>query len=283
VSKKEFEQAIKNDLGDFNITDDSEELQQPAIERTKRIKNARWITIELIQPDLDQPRKKFDEDSIQQLAQSIKEHGILQPIVVEKIESNGTYKIVHGERRYRAACLIQVNEMPCIIQSSLETTKKYAQQIVENIQREDLSPIDKARALLEYKEMLGEAGTWADVQKVVGISESRRKQFVALLKLPEDIQNQIVSIGKRPSKNQITEKHARALLMLNKFPEKQMTLFEQIKNRDKPIIGDKAIEIAKDAKGKKMKKIFKISYSSTNELIEKIELTLGELKANRCN
>ena len=279
MSKKDFEQAIKNDLDNFNINDDSEELQQPLAERTKRIKNARWISIDLIRPDPDQPRKKFDDNSINQLAQSIREHGILQPIVVEKVESNDAYKIVHGERRYRAACSIQLTEMPCIIQTSTDSTKKYAQQIVENIQREDLSPIDKARALLEYKEMLGKEGTWADVEKIVGISESRRKQFVALLKLPRDIQNQIVSIGKRPSQNQITEKHARALLMLNITPEKQMALFEQIKNSDKPITGDKAIEFSKGAKGKPLEKIFKIRYDSTEDLIKKIERVLVELKS----
>lgn len=279
MSKKEFEQEIKNDLSNFNMNDESEEQQRPAVERTKRIKNARWISIELIQPDPDQPRKKFDEDSIQQLAHSIKEHGILQPIVVEKIESNGTYKIVHGERRYRAACAIQLSELPCIIQSFMETNKKYAQQIVENIQREDLSPIDKARALLEYKEMLGKEGTWTDVENIVGISESRRKQFVALLKLPDKIQNQIVSIGKRPSQNQITEKHARALLMLNNSLEKQTALFDRIKNDNVSISGEKAIEIAKADKGERLEKTFKIKYTSTVDLIKKIENALIKLKA----
>jgi ParB family transcriptional regulator, chromosome partitioning protein len=79
VSKKGFEQTIKNELENFAILNDSEELQEPIAQRTKRIKNARWISIDLIQPDPDQPRKKFDENSILQLGQSIKEHGILQP------------------------------------------------------------------------------------------------------------------------------------------------------------------------------------------------------------
>ena len=279
MPKKGFEQAIKSELEDFNIPIDSEETQETRVERTKRIKNARWISIDFIQPDPDQPRKRFDEKSIQQLAQSIKEHGILQPIVVEKIESNEGYKIIHGERRYRAASSIQLTEMPCIIQNSGDSKKKYAQQLVENIQREDLSPIDKARALLEYKAMLGKEGTWSDVEKMVGISESRRKQFVALLRLPENIQNQIVSIGKRPSKNQITEKHARALLMLSNSPEKQIVLFDRINNKNGFITGDKAIEIARETKGGPLEKIFKLKYTSTIDLIKKIENALIELKS----
>jgi len=102
--------------------------------------------------------------------------------------------------------------------------------MIENIHREDFSPIDKARAIIEYKGLLGEGKPWSEVEQKIGISESRRKQFVSLLNLPAEIQSEIVAIGKRPSKNQLTEKHARALLMLNKMPDKQTELFDIIKN-----------------------------------------------------
>ena len=93
---------------------------------------------------------------------------------------------------------------------------------------------------------------WADVERTVGIGESRRKQFIALLNLPENIQKDIVATGRKPSKNQITEKHARALLLLNAFPEKQLELFELIKTSPEPIAGDAAISQAKKLKAKKL-------------------------------
>ena len=112
----------------------------------------------------------------------------------------------------------------------------------------------------------------------IGISESRRKQFVSLLNLPAEIQKEIVSIGKRPSKNRLTEKHARALLMLNKLPDKQAELFNFIRNDKTKITGDEAIEKAKHIKGKKTHLIFKLTYQNREDLIEKLEQTLSKLK-----
>ena len=156
---------------------------------------------------------------------------------------------------------------------------RFAQQLVENIQREDFSPIDKARALLEYKEIMGKGTPWLKIERKVGISETRRKQFVSLLNLPEKIQNEIVAIGKRPSKNQITEKHARALLMLNKMPEKQVELFKLITKSNTSLIGDEAIEIAKNIKGVNTYKTFSVKYQSGEELIQKLEEALANLKS----
>ena len=128
--------------------------------------------------------------------------------------------------------------------------------------------------MLELKERLGKGRIWADVESMLGISETRRKQFVALLNLPEDIQREIVALGRRPAKSSVTEKHARALLMLNRFPEKQLELFDSIKNSRDPIAGDAAIEKAKEIKGQVPLHVFRIVYRTEEELIEKLETEL---------
>ena len=257
-----------------------QDASRAEVEGTKRLRNAKIIPIERIKPDPEQPRKTIDQVRLQELASSIKEHGILQPISVEWVDDpkGGFYKIISGERRYQASLTIGLAEMPCIVQSDINAQKRYAQQLIENLQREDLSPIDKASALLEYKERLGPEATWADVEKTVGIGETRRKQFIGLLNLPETLQKEIVATGRRPAQNQITEKHARALLLLNPFPEKQLDLFKQIKDSKEPITGDEAINKAKEIKGKKALHHFAVSYKNERELLEKLQEKVKELK-----
>ena len=280
MSRNKFEQLISDNLGNFD-EDKTSEIDQHIASRTggtKRMKSAKWIAIDKICADPMQPRKNFNESSIAELAQSIEEYGVRQPIVVEYIDDKDKFRIVSGERRYRAARIVGLNEMPCIVQEKANQAVRFAQQMIENIHREDFSPIDKARAIIEYKGLLGEGKPWAEVEQKIGISESRRKQFVSLLNLPAEIQSEIVAIGKRPSKNQLTEKHARALLMLNKMPDKPAELFNIIKNGKTKITGDEAIEKAKNIKGKKTQSIFRLSYQNREELIEKLEQALYKLK-----
>ena len=276
----QVKESVESNQQAFEATKD-QEASRSEVEGTKRLRNAKIIPIERIRPDPDQPRKFIDQVRLQELASSIKEHGILQPISVEWVEDpkGGFYKIISGERRYQASLTVGVTEMPCIVQSDINSQKRYAQQLIENLQREDLSPIDKASALLECKERLGAEATWADVEKTVGIGETRRKQFIGLLNLPESLQKEIVATGRRPSQNQITEKHARALLLLNPFPEKQLDLFKQIKDSKESITGDEAIAKAKEIKGKKALHHFAVSYKNERELLEKLQEKVKELKA----
>jgi ParB family chromosome partitioning protein len=266
-----------NEEINFHDEGDQEQLQK---DDTRRLKNAKWIPIDKIRPDPNQPRRVFNEASINELAQSIKDYGLRQPIVVERDEEKGLFRIVSGERRYRASKRIGLRDMPCIVQDQAEGALRFVQQLIENIHREDLTPVDKARALLEFRQILGERISWSDVERKVGISESRRKQFVRLLNLPVSIQSEIVSMGKRRSENQVTEKHARALLMLNKMPGKQAELFNSIKSGTSTISGDEAIAIAKGIKGEKRKKVFRISYLTTEELISKLQESLRKLQRN---
>lgn len=279
AKKKDFTQQARETVEGIPPAQTKEDSGESLrMEGTKRMRNARLIDIDKIKPDPNQPRKTIDPNSLEELSNSIKEHGILQPITVEHIEAKGYYKLITGERRFQAAKKIGLDQMPCIVQGEIDSKKRYAHQLIENIQREDLNPIEKAVALLDYKNKLGSKKTWEDVTKETGISKPRLMQFIALLKLPDNIQREIVSIGRKPSKNMVTEKHARALLMLNKFPEKQLELFNMIKDSSKSITGDDAIEKAKGLKGKMSYRTFILKYTTDDELIEMLESKLSELK-----
>jgi len=264
------ENLNKNDFKEENDIQDS-------TSNIKRMRNARWIPIQKIIPDPKQPRKTFIPSSLQEMARSIRQYGVRQPIVVEYDKDSDHYKIVSGERRFRASRIAEIGELPCIIQDPATQPLKYAQQLVENIHREDFSPIDKAKAMIEYKKLLGDV-SWPEVEKQLGISESRRKQFVALLNLPDKIQQEIVALDGKPSKNQITEKHARALLALKKTPEKQKELFDKIKNSKEPISGEEAIKKAKQIQGKITLHTFKIPYTDEKDLLEKLERAIAFFK-----
>jgi len=277
VSKNKIAQLITENIKN-NQPNDSLDFQEPESRSAdiKRMKSAKWIPIKKLTPDPNQPRKSFIDASLKEMALSISQYGVRQPIVVEHDKDADHYRIVSGERRYRASKIAGIDELPCIIQEKAENALRYAQQLVENIHREDFCPIDKAKAMLEYKKLLGEV-IWSEVEKQLGISESRRKQFIALLNLPQKIQQEIVSIDRKPSKNQITEKHARALLALKKDPEKQNELFDLIKNNPEPISGDEAIKKAKQMQGKETFNSFKIEYTDEQDLLIKLKQALSFL------
>ena len=250
MRKKKFTQEAQksvNQIQDFEQPSETEVTIEPTgMHIGSRLKEARSIPIDKIKPDPNQPRKAISTEtteSFSELVSSIQEHGILQPITVEYIEKRDYFKIIYGERRYRAARQANLTALPCIVRS-VDKEDRLAQQLIENIHREDLNPVDKARGLIEFKVLLGKE--WKEVEQKMGLSRRRRQQFTALLNLPENIQKEIVALGRRPAKNQVTEKHARALLKLNKYPNKQLELFKKIKNNKKPIAGDEAIELAKE-------------------------------------
>lgn len=249
-------------------------------EGTSRLKEARNIPVERIQPDPNQPRKTFTEEALEELTASITRHGVLQPITVEYIHEEDYFRIISGERRYRAAQRAGLTHLPCIIRTT-DQKERLAQQLIENIQREDLSPIDKARGLLELKSALGKNAQWKDVEGATGLSERRRRQFLALLDLPEQLQKEVVALGRRPARNQVTEKHARALLRLRDYSDKQLELFERIKHSEVPITGDQAIRLAKEVVGSIDDRRHKIvfTYRTVEDLVEQLEAKLGELKA----
>ena len=142
----------------------------------------RELAVELVEPNPGQPRKRFDEDGLQALAESVKERGVLQPVLVRPLPG-GTYELVAGERRWRAARLAGLETLPALVQQrddaqSLETA------LVENMAREDLNPIDAARAVAALVEDLGLSRE--EVGRRVGRSRVAISNLLRLLDLPDD-------------------------------------------------------------------------------------------------
>ncbi|MGE5399727.1 MAG: ParB/RepB/Spo0J family partition protein [Ignavibacteriales bacterium] len=259
-------------------------IQQNPFKDTKRLSNARLIRTENIFPDPNQPRKDFKEEALRELADSIANHGLLQPIAVEAAE-DGKFKVIVGERRYRACRLVGLAEIPCFVLSPENSKDRFAKQLVENFIREDLNPIEKAYALIEYKDILGEGSKWEDVERSLGISDTRRKQFIRLLNLPEEMQNQIVLRSRIEHEAQITEGHARALLLLNSHPEEQRNLFNELTSPENKISSNEALRIARDIRDKLSRGIEKpqklsFTYKNREELINFLKSKLAELEGN---
>lgn len=186
-----------------------------------------WVEVDRISPNPYQPRIEFNEENLKSLAESIRQYGVLMPLVVTRkdIEKpNGgiqtAYELIAGERRLRASKLVGLKEVPVVIRAGEQTDRmKLELAIIENLQREDLNAIDRARALAQLAENFGLSH--AEIGAKVGKSREYVSNSIRLLALPEPIQQAVV--GK-----EITEGHARALLMLTDRPEEQDTLFKEI-------------------------------------------------------
>lgn len=185
------------------------------------------IPVSQIVEDPDQPRRDMDPQSLQGLADSLRQHGMLQPIVVKPLHHVNMYQIVIGERRWRAAQMAGLFEIPCIVRE-VDPEEALTDQLIENLQREDLRPIDRARALQVAKTKLGLSNR--DLASRLGISERMVGYMLELLDLPQEIAEQVVSRPNRPAEGAITEKHARFLKQLNEMPEVQAQVAERIKS-----------------------------------------------------
>lgn len=254
IVEKRFQQLTSEHTGEQNAVDDTvpADAKHPG---TRRLRDARIIPYDLLERDPTQPRTHFDEEKLQELQDSIAVHGILSPISVRFEQASGKYIIVHGERRWIAAGRVSLKEMPCYVSEISSASTKLARQLIENHQREDLSPIDFARGLFRLKSELSQERKqpveWKEVEHIMGINERRRRQFTSLLELPEDIQKEIVgSAAKRGKKLEITERHARALLLLAHDPKKQRKLFDEMKNGHELMPSDQAITRARALLGR---------------------------------
>ncbi len=185
-----------------------------------------WIDVDRIQPNPYQPRKEFSEAGLTSLAESIRQYGVLQPLVVSRVDvekSDGglesMYEIIAGERRLRASKLAGLKQIPVVIRHGESNLTKLELAIIENLQREDLNAIDRAKAL---QKLINEFGI-SHIETAAKIGKSREyvSNSIRLLALPEHMQGAIV--GK-----ELTEGHARALMALNDRPEERETLFKEI-------------------------------------------------------
>ncbi len=186
-----------------------------------------WIEVEKIQPNPFQPRREFDEIKLQTLADSIRQYGVLQPLLVTRREVEREdgglmveYELIAGERRWRAAQLVGMRQVPAIIKSGEQTDQmKLEMAIIENLQREDLNPTERARAFKQLTENF--KMTHLEVAKKIGKSREYVSNSLRLLSLPDDILQSL-------TEGKITEGHARTILMLVDRPEEQRTLFQEI-------------------------------------------------------
>lgn len=186
-----------------------------------------WIEIEKIKPNPYQPRKEFDPVHLQGLADSIRQYGVLQPLVVTRKETERSdggldveYELIAGERRLRASKLAGIARVPVIIQSGIEDPRlKLELAIIENLQREDLNPVDRALAFSRLAQEFSFKHT--EIAKKVGKSREYVSNSLRLLVLPQEVLNAL-------STGHITEGHARPLMMLADKKEEQLTLFKEI-------------------------------------------------------
>ena len=173
------------------------------------------VKISKVEPNREQPRKNFDEDALQELAESIKQFGVLQPILVQ--ERDDYYEIIAGERRWRAANIAGLKEVPVIIRNLTEQ-EIVEIALIENIQREDLNPIEEAQA---YKRLLTEFNLKQDeVAERVSKSRTAVTNSMRLLKLSDEVQQMVID-------EMITTGHARALLAIED-PEQQYILAQKV-------------------------------------------------------
>lgn len=192
-------------------------LMQDNISKTSNQGLITHLHPDQIQVNPMQPRKQFNDFAINELAQSIKDYGIIQPLVVSNSNDNEKYELIVGERRLRAAKILGLTEVPVIVRN-VNQQKKLEIALVENLQREDLNPIETAAA---YRRLMDEFNlTQEEVAKSVGKQRPSVANILRMLNLPQKIQSALVE-------NKITEGHAKYLLGLDS-EDKQMMLFQKI-------------------------------------------------------
>jgi ParB family transcriptional regulator, chromosome partitioning protein len=239
------------------------------------------VKITMVEPNREQPRKKFDEDALQELADSIKQYGVISPILVQ--DRKTYYEIVAGERRWRAAKLAGLKEVPVIIKNFTEQ-EIVEISLIENIQREDLNPIEEAQA---YKKLLTEFNLKQDeVAERVSKSRTAVTNSMRLLKLCDEVQQMIID-------DMISTGHARALISIED-PEEQYMIAQKVfdeklsvrdveklvKNLGKPEkpkkenVQDKSLEIIYQDTEEKLKQALgtKVSISSKGNGAGKVEI-----------
>lgn len=216
------------------------------------------LKISEIEPNRSQPRRDFDENSLSDLAQSISQHGLLQPLLVRPLPIGG-YQIVAGERRYRACRMAGLTEVPATIRE-LSDTETMELALIENLQREDLSPIEEA---LGYKALIDEHGfSQEEVATSVGKSRPAIANSLRILKLPDSVLEYV-------KQDKISAGHARALLMLDN-EEDMLELAELIYKKDLSVrqaekLAKKKPEVEEDTQSERKPSFYSMVELALNE------------------
>lgn len=198
-----FDSLIPQDFDKSLLLDDGERIQN--------------IAVTDLQPNPDQPRQHFDKQALEQLASSIKQYGVLQPLVVMPL-SAGTYAIIAGERRWRASQLAKLKKVPAVVRTTKDL-ERLEIAIIENVQRVNLSPLEQAVSIEKLHQQFNM--TYEMVAGRLGKATSTINNIVRLLQLPADARQAL-------HEKKISEGHARAILALKDTPAKQAELLRQI-------------------------------------------------------
>ena len=200
---KGFDSLIPTDFDPSLLIDSKDRIQKLLITR--------------IAPNPEQPRRAFDQQALEELARSLSNYGVLQPLIVVPLKDN-TYRIVAGERRWRAAQLAGMTELPAIIREPAEL-EELEIALIENVQRVDLSPLEQAISIERLHQQFNM--TYRQIAERLSKAETTVSNLVRLLQLPEEARDALI-------RSAISEGHARAILSLKALPEKQHELLDQI-------------------------------------------------------
>ena len=225
------------------------------------------LPIEKIIANPEQPRKVFKKEELEELSNSIRDYGVLQPILVRRMEQ-GIYSIIAGERRYRASCQAGLTEIPAIIQN-LEEEQAALIALVENVQREDLNYIEEAKA---YKKLMDDFKlTQAEIAQKVGKQQSTISNKIRLLTLPEDILELLTVHG-------LTERHARALLRIEEENNRRKIIDRIVKNNLNVKQTEKLIEEFLEGQAEQKRKKQKVNYISYKIYVNTIRKAFSQIK-----
>jgi ParB family transcriptional regulator, chromosome partitioning protein len=229
----------------------------PGDDMNQETQNSNSVSIESIKPNPRQPRSIFKQEELKELAESIRENGIIQPLIISPAENPGEYYLVAGERRLLAAKTLGMESVPVIIRD-VSDIQQLELALVENVQREDLSPLETAEA---YRQLADDFSlSHDDIAKKVGKSRVTITNTIRLLKLPEEVLNHLRA-------SEITEGHARAILALP-TPESQIGATETVIRKSLNV--RQTEQLVQSLLGQKKKEAVKPVYSSQVKEIEEL-------------
>ena len=249
---------------DFSFEQQAIEKQILASEKGEETHGEIYVKLSKIEPNRSQPRKNFDEEQLQQLADSMKRYGVLQPLLVQKRE-NG-FEIIAGERRWRAAKMADLKEVPVVVREyDPQQTMEIA--LIENVQREDLNPIEEAMA---YQQLIQEFNLkQEEIAERVSKSRTTITNSLRLLNLAKEVQQMLVE-------NRLSSGHARALLSLED-PKLQIELAHKIEQNKMSVREvEKAVKLmGKEKKPKKEKQVDEALELVFRDLEERMKTVMG--------
>lgn len=252
--------SVKKGLGKGLDALIPKEFDSSILENNEKVQK---IPINKIHPNPDQPRKQFDEESLLELSKSIKNHGIIQPLVITKKGSN--YRIIAGERRWRAADKAGLLEVPAIVRS-MQEIEELEVAIIENVQRVDLSPLEQAQSIERLHDQF--SLSYSEIAKKLGKAIPTIHNTVRLLQLPDVAREAL-------AKNQISEGHARAILALKDNSKKQEELLDSILRMGWSVRqAEQFVTINRDGNGKtkvQVKKHMSVENSQTKLLADSLQ------------